>query len=110
MTYAEPDRRQRLEGGAELIEIRVEGATELWGAYARVSSTEQTRGKTIDAQIAWVRDEVAYELGINIDLWIDDGVSAVGNERPSLVPLQARLNDRTYAGLVVINPDRITRS
>ena len=81
------------------------------GLYARVSSEKQAQEKTIDSQLAALKDFAASKGdAIDPDLFfIDDGVSGSTLERPGL----DRLRDKAFRGQVskvyVLSPDRLSR-
>jgi site-specific DNA recombinase len=79
--------------------------------YARVSSEQQAMARTIDSQVAAVRERIAADgLTISEELtFIDDGFSGATLVRPAL----ERLRDSAAAGgitrLYVLAPDRLAR-
>ena len=81
------------------------------GLYARVSSEKQAQEKTIESQLAALKDFAASKGDvIDPDLFfIDDGVSGSTLERPGL----DRLRDKSFRGQVskvyVLSPDRLSR-
>ena len=60
------------------------------GAYARVSSEQQTEAKTIESQLAALRERIAQDdLHLSEELtFIDDGYSGATLIRPSLEQLR----------------------
>jgi site-specific DNA recombinase len=79
--------------------------------YARVSSEQQATARTIDSQIAAVRERIAAD-GMNVSdelTFIDDGFSGATLVRPAL----ERLRDCAAGGgitrLYVLAPDRLAR-
>ena len=81
------------------------------GIYARVSSEQQAQQKTIESQVADLKERVGQD-GLDVDeelLFVDDGCSGSTLVRPAL----ERLRDVAYAGgldrLYVHSPDRLAR-
>jgi len=83
----------------------------IFALYARVSSDRQTKDKTIDSQIAALKERIAADGGTLIEdmMFIDAGVSGATLVRPEL----ERLRDSAAIGAVdrvyFLSPDRLAR-
>lgn len=79
--------------------------------YARVSSETQARDRTIDSQVAALRERIAADGGVITpdSGYVDEGQSGASLVRPAL----ERLRDAVAAGdverLYVLAPDRLAR-
>jgi site-specific DNA recombinase len=83
----------------------------IFALYARVSSDKQAKDKTIDSQIAALKEKIAADGGTLIEdmMFIDAGVSGATLVRPEL----ERLRDSAAIGAVdrvyFLSPDRLAR-
>jgi len=83
----------------------------IFALYARVSSDKQAKDKTIDSQIAALKEKIAADGGALIEdmMFIDAGVSGATLVRPEL----ERLRDSAAVGAVdrvyLLSPDRLAR-
>ena len=83
----------------------------IFALYARVSSDKQAKDKTIDSQIAALKEKIAADGGTLIEdmMFIDAGVSGATLVRPEL----ERLRDSAAVGAVdrvyLLSPDRLAR-
>ena len=84
---------------------------DIYALYARVSSDKQAKDKTIDSQIAALKEKIAADGGTLIEdmMFIDAGVSGATLVRPEL----ERLRDSAAIGAVdrvyFLSPDRLAR-
>src|SRR4051794_1870007 len=80
--------------------------------YARVSSEDQVRGVSLDAQRATLlkyADLHADELAL-VDVIVDAGISGKTLERPGLRRALGMIETGEVGALVVVKLDRLTRS
>ena len=83
----------------------------IFALYARVSSDKQAKDKTIDSQIAALKEKITADGGTLIEdmMFIDAGVSGATLVRPEL----ERLRDSAAVGAVdrvyFLSPDRLAR-
>jgi site-specific DNA recombinase len=83
----------------------------IFALYARVSSDKQAKDKTIDSQVAALKDKITADGGTLIEdmMFIDAGVSGATLVRPAL----ERLRDSAAIGAVdriyFLSPDRLAR-
>ena len=83
----------------------------IFALYARVSSDKQAKDKTIDSQVAALKEKIAADGGALIEdmMFIDAGVSGATLVRPEL----ERLRDSAAVGAVdrvyLLSPDRLAR-
>ena len=83
----------------------------IFALYARVSSDKQATDKTIDSQIAALKEKIVADGGMLIEdmMFIDAGVSGATLVRPEL----ERLRDSAAVGAVdrvyLLSPDRLAR-
>ena len=106
---ASPSKVSAFTPTVEPKRIETDPAAPWWIGYCRVSTVEQRRGKTVLDQLYWV-EEAAQERGINVALWVDDGLSGSTNARPGLQSAYAALLGGGYVGLLALHVDRIARS
>jgi len=84
---------------------------DIFALYARVSSDKQAKDKTIDSQIAALKEKITADGGTLIEdmMFIDAGVSGATLVRPEL----ERLRDSAAVGAVdrvyLLSPDRLAR-
>jgi len=79
--------------------------------YARVSSKRQNQARTIETQIAALRDyseKHAYVVDEEL-IFLDDGVSGATLERPGLDALRDRALKGDIDQMLVLCPDRLAR-
>ncbi len=81
------------------------------GVYARVSSEQQTEAKTIESQLATLRERIAQDgLKLSEELtFIDDGYSGATLIRPGLEQLRDLVAMHGLDRLYVHSPDRLAR-
>lgn len=75
----------------------------------RVSTTEQKEGKTIESQLAELREfakQKDYEV---VDEYIEDGWSGAVLERPELDRLRNDSKNGKFEGILIHHPDRLSR-
>ena len=79
--------------------------------YARVSSSRQTHERTIETQLAALREYAArHEYSVDEDLiFIDDGVSGSTLERPGLDGLRDQALKGAIDQILILCPDRLAR-
>ncbi len=83
----------------------------IFALYARVSSDKQAKDKTIDSQIAALKEKIAADGGTLIEdmMFVDVGVSGATLVRPEL----ERLRDSAAIGAIdriyFLSPDRLAR-
>lgn len=79
--------------------------------YARVSSSRQTHERTIETQLAALREYAAtHEYAVENDLiFIDDGVSGSTLERPGLEGLRDLALKGGIDQILILCPDRLAR-
>jgi site-specific DNA recombinase len=79
--------------------------------YARVSSRQQCREHTIDAQIAALREYArTHDYAVDDDLiFLDDGVSGSTLERPALDKLREQAMHGHIDQILMLCPDRLAR-
>ncbi len=83
----------------------------IFALYARVSSDKQAKDKTIDSQIAALKEKIAADGGTLIEdmMFVDAGVSGATLVRPEL----ERLRDSAAIGAIdrvyFLSPDRLAR-
>lgn len=77
--------------------------------YARVSSQRQEIEETIETQIMAIRDYVAKNNHTIVKEYRDDGWSGTILARPALDQLRLDATKRLFEGVVVYDPDRLSR-
>jgi site-specific DNA recombinase len=79
--------------------------------YARVSSKQQTQERTIETQIAALRDYAQkHDDVVDQDLiFLDDGGSGATLERPGLDALRDQALKGYIDQIVILCPDRLAR-
>ena len=84
---------------------------EVFALYARVSSDKQAKDKTIDSQVAALKEKIQADGGALLEdmIFIDAGVSGATLVRPEL----ERLRDSAAVGEIdrvyFLCPDRLAR-
>jgi len=77
--------------------------------YARVSTARQEEEKTVETQLAAIR-EFAKDRGFNIvHEYIDDGWSGDTLARPQLDKLRQHVSKKAWQGVLFYDPDRLAR-
>src|SRR5712675_473213 len=82
------------------------------GLYARVSSDRQAEERTIDSQIAALRERIQAD-GVQVDgelEFVDDGYSGGTLLRPALERLRDQVAQGALDRLYVHSPDRLARN
>jgi site-specific DNA recombinase len=80
--------------------------------YARVSSERQARDRTIDSQVAALKERIAAD-GCQLEPdrdYADDGFSGMNLQRPALERLRDAVGDGHVERIYVHAPDRLARS
>ncbi|MDB4896883.1 MAG: PinR [Firmicutes bacterium] len=83
----------------------------VWAVYARVSTEEQAKfGASLASQIEAATDR-ALALGAGeVITFVDEGVPGDVLGRPGITRLREAMANRSIAGLVVYDPDRLARN
>lgn len=79
--------------------------------YARVSSDQQSKQKTIESQVFELRERVLHDGArtLPVDEFIDDGVSGTTLLRPGLESLRDRVAEGLIDRIYIHSPDRLAR-
>src|SRR5882672_5179956 len=80
--------------------------------YARVSSDAQARDRTIDSQVAALKERIAAD-GLQLEPdhgYVDDGCSGANLQRPALEKLRDAVAGAHVARIYLLTPDRLARS
>ena len=77
--------------------------------YARVSSEKQEQERTIESQLAALR-EACQRAGVEvIGEYTDDGISGTTLARPALDKLRDDASRRVFGAVYILSPDRLAR-
>lgn len=77
--------------------------------YARVSSDLQQKERTIESQIAELKQQIAAAGNVLVHEYIDDGYSGALLDRPAMDRLRGDLKTDLFDTIYFLNTDRIAR-
>lgn len=77
--------------------------------YARVSSDKQKDEKTIDSQIAVLKERIKADSNILLEEFIDDGWTGETLERPELSRLREKARNSEFEAVYIYHLDRLSR-
>ena len=77
--------------------------------YARVSSALQEKEKTIDSQIAELKNQIKKNNDVLVKEYIDNGYSGAQLDRPGMNKLRDDLKTDLFDTIYFLNTDRIAR-
>lgn len=77
--------------------------------YARVSTDKQEQQKTIDSQLAELREACRRDGSEAVEEYTDNGVSGATLERPALDRLRDDASRGLFQRVYVLSPDRLAR-
>jgi len=77
--------------------------------YARVSSEKQEEERTVESQIAELRDACGKDGATIVEEYVDDGISGTLLARPALDRLRDDAGNHLFEKLFVLSPDRLAR-
>ncbi len=85
--------------------------TERIALYARVSSRQHTQERTIETQLAALRDSArTHQYAVDEEvMFVDDGVSRATLERPGLDALRDQALRGHLDRILILCPDRLAR-
>jgi len=77
--------------------------------YARVSSDRQKEEKTIDSQIATLKERIKEDGNILVGEFVDEGWSGETIDRPELANLRERVKNGEFEAVYIYHLDRLSR-